>query len=303
MSIHDPQGAQRWHLTSMTGFGHAVIREETMSVELSIRSVNQKNLDVKISIEEHFSSLTERIQIGLKNRFSRGRLDVSCVITTESSESSGIFQEERLNEMAAGLEKCRQALPTFDATVRLSDVVAWALSNPQRARLNLEKIEVLVDRAVQAAAENLLMMRRKEGALLTKALLPMYEKSVKVVNDIAAFAETDFFARYELLKKRVKGLLESGEIAEERLYQECALLAEKSDFKEEVDRLLAHFVHFDDVCQNELPKGRLLDFICQEMLRETNTLMSKAFQSSVTKEAIQLRAEVERLREQIQNIE
>lgn len=287
----------------MTGFGHSRVSGESICVDISIRSVNQKNLDIKINVDEKYGILSDRIQQILKNTFSRGRIDISCTISLAESDKQDIFQKERLSEMFQNLQKCREIIPSFDLTVRLKDIIAYAALNPLKSQINLEKIKVLVERGTEEAAQALLLARRKEGSLLLDALLPMYENSVKVVDGIAASLEADFFARYGGLKKRVLGFLGSFEIAEERLYQECALLAEKSDFKEEVDRLKAHLLHFDEVCHNEVPKGRLLDFICQEMLRETNTLMSKAFQSSIIKEAIQLRADVERLREQIQNIE
>lgn len=287
----------------MTGFSHAHISEDSIKVDISIRSVNQKNLDLKINIDEKYLVLSESLQRILKKVFVRGRIDVSCVITVLEAENNHIFQTERLQEISENVQKCREIIPSFDPTLRLSDIIAWASLDTSKNQISIEKIKILVEKAALEATQNLLMMRRKEGSLLTESLLPIYENSVNLVSGIAASLESDFFARFEDLKKKAAGFLSSFEIKEERLYQECALLAEKSDFKEEIDRLKAHLLHFHEVCQNEVPKGRLLDFICQEMLRETNTLMSKAFQSSIIKEAIHLRAEVERLREQIQNIE
>jgi uncharacterized protein (TIGR00255 family) len=168
---------------------------------------------------------------------------------------------------------------------------------------NDNNVEQLFLEALQEAVIDLKQAKKSEGQQLANFLAQMLKGCTNVLRAIEIRSQASLKERFSNLKNRLNELVSDIKVDEERIYQEIALLAERSDFKEELDRLSAHIKHFDTICRLREQKGRKLDFLCQEMLRESNTLLSKALDPEVTRLGIDLKAEVERMREQVQNIE
>lgn len=293
-----------WKLLSMTGMGQASASNSTITVFATLKSVNHRSLDIKYRLANELHFLESDIGALIAKNCERGRIEieVSCECSLTKS-SKYVMDEERIQALLVQLKQLHSRMPELSLTMSVGDLLAVPGIMVQDHNWSPDDLKALTLTAVSDALTDLLKSRRHEGAILQQSFKTLLAFSQKIMEEIVDLSHNDAGKRFERLKNRLDDLFGHLSINEDRLYQEFALLAERFDFKEEIDRLLAHTVHFNAVCQEPAAKGRKLDFLCQEMLRETNTLMSKAFDQAITKKAIDLKAQVERIREQVQNIE
>jgi uncharacterized protein (TIGR00255 family) len=305
-------------IRSMTGFGRARIDTPSGAIVVELRSLNQRSLEVKLRNGELGAEVESALIAAIRNRLSRGQ--VSAMVELESDDAASDGSEAAQDADLAGLraaystlEKARIAFG-FAQPVDLSTLVAFASSTPTRStkttRTGARGITIeAITLAVDAALDALVTARETEGAALAIALrghlqvLKEYLKQARLLHAAQVQKSAD------RLRKRLQELLaprETPAIDETRLAQEVTLLAARGDATEELARLEAHFEELGRLLSSEgsgIAVGRKLEFWVQEIGREFNTLAAKALDPALNVISVEARAELEKIREQAQNIE
>ncbi len=291
-------------IKSMTGFGRrqGVWLDGTVTIE--VRSVNHRFLETSIRLPKSMGKLEESFKKAIQEHCSRGRIDVTVLL----QEGRGGARSLKLD--AALAKQYHQALRTLQRTLKIGGSIDIGLVAGFRDIIAVSdqpvedpKLTKLVEKLGLQALQDLARMRKKEGALLANDILGRVETLRGLRRQVAERAPAvgqEIFAR---MKARVEKLV-GGEILDmPRLHQELALFADRSDITEELVRLDAHMVQFEHTVQSAESVGKTLDFLLQEMGREVNTIGSKANDATITAAVVHMKAELERIREQIQNVE
>ena len=296
-------------LKSMTGYAQARAEENGWVLRLSLRSVNHRFLDLHLRMPEGFEALEPRIRQIVRERVRRGHLDV-----TLHFEPIGPASVEVNREVATAYLKVAEELrlqfkmkaePDLGAILRLPGVIAPAAASLES---EFERLSELVAGCLAEALERLDHMRELEGRTLVEELsgrLRGILSHVTQIEELAARARPLFARR---LETRLKELLKESPVDPVRLAQEAALAAERSDVSEELARLRSHVQQFEKMLADAAEVGKKLDFLLQEMQREANTMLSKAPGTeaeglAMTNLGLEVKAEIEKLREQVQNVE
>jgi uncharacterized protein (TIGR00255 family) len=288
----------------MTGFGRGVAEGDVGRVTVEIRSYNHRFLDISVRLPAELSGLEDRVRRELQATFSRGRLDAFVTleesltrdrtVAIDSALAKGYH--DKLVALACDLGLPRQGL--LPLVVALPGVVRVS-----EAPLELEPLWEVVGPAVRQAASALAAMRRAEGEALRRDLIHRIARVAHLTDEIGAKVPllTEEYRRR--LTRRVAELLEDPIVAEDRLTTEIVLYAERSDISEEVVRLESHLDQFRSLLEASEPVGRKAEFILQEMVREINTIGSKTQDPTIGRWVVEVKSELEKLREQVQNIE
>ncbi|MFS0672378.1 YicC/YloC family endoribonuclease [Ornithinibacillus sp. 179-J 7C1 HS] len=290
---------------SMTGYGTSTftLRDTTITVE--IRSVNHRFLDIVPKYPRTFLFLEDRIKKIIKSHFSRGRVEIHIDMNGEGFVNKSIVTDWELVDQfihQLKLAKERYSLNgEFPVTVltELPDLITVYENEEKPNELNEQLLF-----NVEKTCRQVLKMRVEEGKYLIEDVL----KRVSVIRDMVLLLESRREAVVEEYRqriiKRVSEFVDTQITSEDgRLYQEIALLAEKGDITEEITRLHSHLDQMEELCMNDNPIGRKLDFVIQEMNREANTIGSKSNDSKIGKWTVGLKSEIEKIKEQVQNIE
>jgi uncharacterized protein (TIGR00255 family) len=293
-------------MKSMTGFGRGAANGDGFAVSVEIKTVNNRYLDVHLRAPQELNSLEMDIRKRVKARLSRGRVDLNI-----SFERSGAGATFDINQpvVSAYVDALREIQRQFnlsgDIDVTSIARLPGALSSP-RDEMNEEALRG-VEAAIEQALDSLEQMRTTEGAALAEEMrgrLSRIEGAIPTIESAAARL-TDAYR--ERLHKRITELLsrESAtiEIDAGRLAQEVAYLADRSDISEELARLRSHVQQFREAIASTEEVGKRLDFVLQELNREANTVLSKTTELEIKEAALAIKAEVEKLREQVQNVE
>jgi uncharacterized protein (TIGR00255 family) len=289
---------------SMTGFGAGEIATSAGRYGVEIRSVNHRFRDVVVRIPRDLSPLEDRVRAVVQARVFRGRVDVAVVRDDYGRRPRAVKADAALAKAYVdALDGLRQTLP-ISGGVDLS----LLLSLPDLVKIEEEKEDVeaswpAVERGVTTALDRLIAMREAEGVRLGADLLERLSRLERLAEAIANRAPRvveDYHAR---LGRRVQELAGSVAVDPGRLAAEVALFADRSDITEEVTRFRSHLAQFRATVGGTGAVGRTLEFIVQEMGREANTIGSKANDLEITRHVIAIKAELENLREQIQNVE
>jgi uncharacterized protein (TIGR00255 family) len=291
-------------LKSMTGFGsgRAVAGPEDMVAEL--RAVNAKFCEVKVRLPRELASMEGAIIKQVKDRLVRGTVDVTIKRATRSAMGLLPVVDAALSrEYRRALSEVARAAGLADeVTVRdvaqMPNVVR--LEEPQ---VNVAEAEKAAERAVAGALDELAAMRAKEGRAIELDLLARLGTVAALVEEIRACVPRAVDAYRDRLAERVVELTRGVALDPQRLAQEVALLADRTDVTEELTRLGSHLQQFRALAGAPEPSGRKLDFLVQEMHREVNTTGSKSQQVDISQRVVALKAELERIREQVQNVE
>ena len=297
----------------MTGFAEARMERDGWALRASLRSVNHRFLDVHLRIPEGLESLEPEIRKVLRARLHRGHVDVNLRVDLIGASAVEVKRDLAEAYLRAADDLRKQfglkTEPDLIALMRLPGVVA-APGAPAGGLSDeaLEKLRVLVAECFELAVARLEEMQLVEGKTLADAMrihLAHVEGNAK---QIAVLAEKMRPAFAKRLETRIRELLGDGTVDPSRLAQEAAILAERSDVAEELARLASHTSQFAKLLDSVGEAGKKLDFLLQEMQREANTLLSKtpgveAEGLQVTTLALEIKSEIEKLREQVQNIE
>ena len=289
---------------SMTGFGRGMASGDGYSITVEMKAVNHRFLEIYTRLPKQLLSREEALKKQLQNEFSRGKIDVFVSFESAGAKKAVVKVDKELamayhNALAALGESLN--LPSQLSLQELASMNGvLSLEAPQDDE---EAIAALLTAAVAQAAEQLLLMRRQEGAALAADLLARLAFVEERAGLIAACAPQVVREQKARLEQRLAELLGATPIDENRLANELAFFADKVDISEELTRLSSHLAQFRQTLAGSGPIGRKLDFIQQEMLREANTVGSKAQALAINRTVIEVKSELEKIREQIQNIE
>ncbi len=290
-------------LKSMTGFGAGSATADGVELSVELSSVNRKQLDVSLRLPYALAGLEARVQKIIKETVSRGR--ISGTVQLDLPDGSGGVQLDVKNA-AAAVKQLRAAAKTLKLADNLGAADLLRIPNLfQSAAADLDADESFqtLEKALRAALKKLEAMRVREG----RALEADFRERLKILE--AILAEIRRLAPLvvsRVRKKLFQGLEKSGlENIEndERIVREIALFGEKADISEEITRLKSHIQQFRKIMSSPEPAGRPLDFLAQEFFREINTIGSKANDLEITEQVVAFKTELERIREQIQNVE
>jgi uncharacterized protein (TIGR00255 family) len=292
-------------MKSMTGYGRAAVVGEEFSVSVDLKTVNNRFLDVHLRLSSELSSLEPAIKRRISSRLSRGRVDVSV----NFERTSSVAYELNRPLIGGYVEALRKVQEEFNIAGEL-DINSLArlpgALQPARDGLSAEMVAG-VERAVDEGLAELERMREQEGQALRQEMserLGKIEALVPVIEKAAAGLVDAYRAR---LQKRISELLtRDGQVVEAdpaRLAQEVAYLADRSDVSEEMVRLRSHLAQFREALDSTGETGKMLDFLLQELNREANTTLSKSTDLAIKEAGLAIKAEVEKLREQVQNVE
>lgn len=290
-------------LKSMTGYGQGTVSGDTFTVTVDLRSVNNRNLDIHWRAPQDLASLEVALKKQVQAALSRGRVDM----TISFSQTADSAYELNRPLIRGYLEALRVMREEFGLTGDADLATLSRLPNvllPKTASNTLSDAVVQgVEAALTHALAALVAMRAVEGHELQKELLSRVERIEKQVFIVESGADGLVDAYRDKLRKRVTELLEKNTIDETRLAQEVAYLAERSDISEEIARLKSHMTQLRELLNNDGEIGKKLDFLLQETNREANTILSKSSELSICDAAIEIKTEVEKLREQANNVE
>ena len=291
-------------IRSMTGFGHASFEAQGARFTIEMRSVNQKTADVRVRLPRRLSALEPKIVAQVQASVSRGKIEVT--VSSEAGAEAPLtlaLNEPLADQYHAILERLRHKFGMkkplrMESFVALPDVVFW-----KEPEADLDEIWAAATRALERALEDFNAMRETEGRALAGDLQARLERigsEVEVIREtLAGMADTIRAG----LRDKVKTLLEGAEPDPWRMEQEILFYAERMDVSEEITRLASHLSQFRSIMDARGPVGRKLDFLVQEMMREINTIGSKANHAATSHRIVEIKAELEKIREQVQNVE
>ena len=292
-------------MKSMTGYGRGTVSGDDFSVSVDLKTVNNRFLDVHLRIGSELASVEPAIKRRIGSRLARGRVDV-----TVSFERTAQVAYELNRPLIAGyVQALRQLQQEFGIEgvldINILARIPGALV-PGRNGID-ERMTAALEQAIDQALDDLERMRQQEGDALRKELAERVAKIEALVPTIEASAAGLAEAYRQRLQKRIGELLSRGgqaiEVDQARLAQEVAYLADRSDVSEEMVRLRSHLAQFQEAIDSTGETGKMLDFLLQELNREANTTLSKSTDLTIKEAALSIKAEVEKLREQVQNVE
>ena len=292
----------------MTGFGRAAFRVERVAFDLEVRSLNHRYLEARVRLPRALSAHEVELRQRVRGRFARGKLDLTVVAADSGAAGPRLeIDLEAARQYARAAEQLRQAAD-LPGTLEVDAVLALpGVSRFVEPELSAEALGRELLAATDAALDAVEEMRAAEGAALGRELLGRLERVGALADQLEARAGVAQAAVRERLRKRAKQLQsETGLLDEARLHQEVVLAADRLDFTEEVVRLRSHVELFRTAVEEAgagRPVGRRLDFLLQEFGREANTIGSKASDAPIAHDVVELKTELERLREQVQNVE
>lgn len=290
-------------IKSMTGYGIVQGKVGSRRVVVETKSVNHKFCEVNLRLSQRFSVLEGKIAEAAKSFFSRGRIDI---LLKEEAVQPGEGQVRldltRLKAYHKSLKAAAQALKLpgdlrLETLLTLPDVVIT------EEAVDLESLWKQLEGLLKKSFVALEKMRQKEGV----AIAQFFRDELKIlsaeVRAIEALVPTNVEHHRKQLNERVAKLATGVELDPQRLAQEVAYFVDRTDISEELQRLKHHIVHFDEILAEAGPLGRKLDFLLQEMNRETNTLSAKAQNAEISQKVVNCKHGLEKLREQVQNVE
>ncbi len=290
-------------IKSMTGFGRAKIEKEAKEYIVEIKTVNHKYNDIAIKIPKTISYLEENIKKLISKEIHRGKVEVYISFTNNSTEGKNI----KINTEIAKLyiQELRQLAKEAGIVENINLMEITKLPDVLNIQNETEDktIEEELTLAVNQAIGSLLTMRKNEGEKMAVDLRKRIEILSEKIDKISGLS-TGLVEEYVVkLEARIKELLSTDVVDQNRLAQEIVIYSDKCSIEEEITRLRSHFVQFNNLLDQEMPVGKKLDFIVQEMNRETNTIGAKANKLEITNLVVDMKTEIENIREQIQNIE
>jgi uncharacterized protein (TIGR00255 family) len=293
-------------LNSMTGYGEADGVLDGVSYAVEIKAVNNRYLKTILKLPETCTFLDEDIDKELRKALSRGT--VNCVLRIKDISADALFEidEPALRSVVTKLKAVSSSIDcqgTIDlaSLLTLPGIVRPVLPDEQM----IVKVRELVVRLTREAIEKLKRMREAEGKFLLADLIGHCDAMAQQLEEIRRRSDAVVVEYAKRLRKRVDELLAEAKLKldEETLSREVAILADRSDISEETARLDAHLQQFRGICRMDGQAGRRLDFLSQEMLREANTMGSKAADAQIARAVVDIKCLIERIKEQIQNVE
>ena len=289
-------------IISMTGYGKGNAVKNNFSADVEIKSVNSRFLEIFLKLPPLLSDKEYEMREILKSKLKRGKINVTVQLKRNDNNELAMVNDTKLKEYISLIEKIKET-----AGINEEIKIEHILNNREiisSSDISLSETEFnLVKKALKSAVDDLVKMRKDEGKELAKDLT----KRINTIQGRVVLIEKEFKksvkSNFKKLKERIKALTLDLELDEQRLNLELAAIADKADITEECVRLKSHLKFFIDSMNKQAEPGRKLNFLCQELNRETNTISSKSISTSLTHNAVLIKEEIEKIREQIQNIE
>ena len=289
---------------SMTGYGRGEYKAGGAELTVEIKTVNNRYLDASVKCPRIFNAYEEEVRSAVRKKLTRGHADVFISLSDKRERQKTLtLDENAAKAYVASAEKLLSLFPelvndlSVTGVMRLPDVI----KQDDIAAAD-EEIIAALNCALSQALDNLNAMRLKEGAKLEEDMLSRMSAIETLVNKIETRAPLVAENYRQKLKAKMEKLLGGAEVDESRLLTEVAVFSDKSNIDEELTRLHSHISQFREICKEQLV-GRKLDFLVQEFNRETNTVCSKSNDLEVTRLGLALKNEIEKIREQVQNVE
>lgn len=290
---------------SMTGYGTSTFQFESTSITVEIRSVNHRFLDIIPKYPKTFLYLEDKIKKRVKSFFQRGRIDLHIEVEGNNFVNKTIVTDWVL------LDQLIQQLRTAQERYKLSEDIPVSLLIQLPGIITVQEnedkpseLQEMVLKCIDEACEQVLQMRMDEGKYLLEDIAERVSAIRSMVTLLEDRRERVIHEYRNRIQERISNFVDGTiNIEDGRIYQEIAILAEKGDITEEVTRLHSHIEQIELLCGGKEPIGRKLDFIIQEMNREVNTVGSKSTDTKIGELTVALKSEIEKIKEQVQNIE
>ena len=290
-------------IKSMTGYGRAKLSKDDREYQIEIKSVNHRYLDISVRIPKQLSYLEETIKKEIAKKVKRGKIDVFVTFENNSLEGKEIKINTELAKAYIDELKKLAEKENILSDIQVTEISKYPDVLNIQSSQDDEKITEEVLETITIATDNLVQMRETEGNKISEDLLKRLNIINKKVEEIAKLS-TGLIEEYVVkLEERINEILKNQEIDKTRLAQEVVIYADKCSIEEEVTRLNSHISQFKNLLNSNEAIGKKLDFIIQEMNREVNTIGSKSNCLEITNLVIELKTELEDVREQVQNIE
>lgn len=291
-------------MNSMTGFGKAKLEKNGRLYSLEIKSVNHRYCDISVRLPRSISFYENEVKKRISQKISRGKIDVFVEYSNYTAEENDVFINKdlakiyikQLKELAdeEGLDGNLRAIDIS----KMPDVLQLKASDSENDEILSELLQCLDE-----ALDNFVSMRNAEGEKIKQDLLIRLSNIKSMVNEISQNT-TGLIEEYVVkLRERIKEILNTDVVDEQRLAQEIVIFADKTSIQEELTRLDSHTHQFEKILNSNESVGKKIDFLLQEMNREANTIASKSVKLEITNLVIEIKTELEDIREQIQNIE
>jgi len=290
-------------IRSMTGYGSSNVENDSLQANVSVRSLNHRHLDVSVHLSRSLQALEREVRALVESRLDRGRVDVVVQASFRDPDAETVSPDATLvTSLVRSLRQLKQE-HELAGEVAISDVARFpgALEVVEHEINEGRRREVL--ELVSAALDQLEAMRRSEGDHLAEHLARCLEQIESAAVRIESLSATGKAQRREALLEKVRGLASEAGMDEGRIHAEVVRLVDRSDVSEEVERLRSHVTQARQLMGAEVPAGKRLDFLAQELMREANTVGSKSASAPLTHEVVALKGEIEKFREQVQNVE
>lgn len=290
-------------LRSMTGFGHCEYTENDIAFTIEIKTVNHRYSDIFLRMPKQISCFEDRVRSLINSRIQRGKIDIYITYDNKSSQAQEVSLDEKLAKAYC------DALKKIAKNLELRDDISVSTLARFPDILKIEKKETddsvgeILEKAVNQAVDGLLEMRTKEGEKLKDSLLANLSSIEIFVERIQVKAPTVVKEYKDKLEARLSEMIDIQRVEPTRIATEVAMFADKCSIDEELVRLRSHMIQMREMLHGGSPVGKKADFLIQEMNREVNTIGSKASDLEITRNVVELKSEIEKLREQIQNIE
>lgn len=295
-------------IKSMTGYGKSSYQDDKFIFDIEIKTVNSRFLDINNRMPNQLNFLEEKINKIIQNYITRGRVDLFIRTSNKKFGKSKIFVDlDAVEEMSESLRLIAQkanivgekAIPSISDIISNDDVLRYEVEE-----LDGDYIFEIIKNTLEDVLEKVVNMRKDEGNNLYFDLKSNIEKLAVFKSDIEKYADNIKAEIREKLFKNVEEVLDSKVISEDRIANEIVLYADRLDINEELTRLDSHFDLFlNTLDSDKVSIGKKLDFICQELLRETNTIASKSSKIEILNITIDMKTIIEKLKEQVQNVE
>lgn len=290
-------------IKSMTGFGRAKLVKDLREYQVEIKSVNHKYSDINVKLPRNISYLEEDIRKIILPKVKRGKIEIFITFDNYSEEGKNIRINKEIAKIYINNLKELADEENISSNIEVTDISKFPDVLTIKNNEDEETIKKEIVQVVTQAVDKLIDMRKIEGEKIAADLLERINKIEIIVNEISKLS-TGLIEEYVVkLENRIKEILQTEEIDKSRLAQEVVIYADKCSIEEELTRLNSHIIQFKDLLNSEEAIGKKLDFLIQEMNRETNTVGSKSVNLEITNKVIDIKTILEDIREQIQNIE
>ena len=291
-------------LRSMTGFGRSKYENDSREYIVEIKSVNNRYSDISIKLPRSITFVEEAVKKLISNSINRGKVEVFITFNNNSDKGKNISLNKELAKIYINEMKKLAEEANVNSNIEIIDVVKMPdVLNISTCEEDEKTIENEVLTCAKQALENFIHMREIEGEKIKEDLkerISLIQEKIVQINSISAGLVSEYIVK---LEKRINELLKPNVVDETRLAQEVVIYSDKCSVEEEITRLKSHISQFLNLLESDVASGKKIDFLIQEMNRETNTIGSKANNLTITNYVVDIKTEIENVREQIQNIE